>query len=271
MRWTAYRVVFRLLTPMHMGAAKLGNLQITRPYIHGKALWGGLTARLTRDDPGPDGDYERVGRRANEELAFGYFYPTTGNQVTLWPWDNPDEFGWRYLGSYASTALNYSQFSAEEGSLHETEYVAPFTRDGEPVNLIGYIFAQEGCSLPWRPTLERLQLGGERTYGWGRLALSHISTATGGLFDRYAMELHSSRPSVTLGGQDHLLAHTLAVGAGAVKARGRLAPVVGRETRVADAHGRNLSRALICWEPGSSVEAAVTFAIGPYGVWAAAQ
>ena len=70
MSWTAYRIFLRLLTPVHIGAAKLGNLQTTRPYIHGKALWGGLTARLARDNPALNGDYAGVGRRVNEELAF---------------------------------------------------------------------------------------------------------------------------------------------------------------------------------------------------------
>lgn len=270
MSWTAYQVFFRLLTPMHIGAVKLGNLQTTRPYVHGKALWGGLTARLTRDNPRLGGDYAAVGRQVNEELAFSYFYPTTDDQVGLWPWDDPDQFAWRFLGSYASTALDYSQNSAEEGSLHETEFIAPTTRDRQRVHLTGTIFARNDCSLPWRETLERLQLGGERTYGWGRLAQSSISATTDSLFSCYAVDLDGARPGLALGNDDRLLAHTLASGPQAVTAHGRLTPLVGRETVSADAHGRNLSQAAICWEPGSVLDAPAYVSIGPCGIWEAA-
>ena len=110
---------------MHMGRTKLGNLQITRPYVHGKSLWGALTARITRDTPSLDNNYQEVGQRVSEELAFSYFYPTISDEVTLWPWDDAERFAWHFLGSYASTALNYNQNSAAEGSLHETEFIAP--------------------------------------------------------------------------------------------------------------------------------------------------
>lgn len=270
MSWTAYRVVLRLLTPMHIGAAKLGNLQTTRPYVHGKALWGALTARLTRDDPALGGDYGAVGRRVNAELAFSYFYPATGDAVDLWPWDDPDRFAWRYLGSYASTALDYGRNAAEEGSLHETEFIAPVTRDGEPVYLVGYICEQEGCTLPWRQALSRLQAGGERTYGWGRLALQSVSADSAGLFGRCALRLDDARPGLTVADKGPLLAHTLASGDRAVVARGRLAPLVGRETAAAAEHGKNVALTAICWEPGATVDASAQLAIGPYGIWEAA-
>ncbi|MBX7237243.1 MAG: hypothetical protein K1X65_22870 [Caldilineales bacterium] len=267
MSWTAYRVILRLLTPMHIGAAKLGNLQTTRPYIPGKALWGGLTARITRDNPHLGGDYRAIGERVNQELAFSYFYPTTGEEVELWPWDDPDQFAWRFLGSYASTALNYSQFSAAEGSLHETEFIAPTTREGQPVNLHGYVCEREGSALPWRQALERLHLGGERTYGWGRLALKTEPTAATALFGRHAVELRGERPEIVLETGSSLLAHTQANGDGAILASGRVTPLVGRETPAASEHGRRLSSAVICWEPGSKTVADALIAIGSFGIW----
>lgn len=267
MSWTAYQVVFRLLTPMHMGAAKLGNLQTTRLYIHGKALWGGLTERLTRDAPNLGGDYAAVGRRVNEELAFSYFFPSTSDQVELWPWDDPDQFAWRFLGSYASTALNYNQNSAQEGSLHETEYIAPTTRDGRSVNLVGYVFAKKDCALPWTTAAGRLQVGGERTYGWGRLELTAAQTTTTAFFDSIAMTLDGARPCLHPGKDAAMLAHALATGDRAVAAHGSLAPLVGRETRSAGGHGRYVSAAKICWEPGSKTDSAEPVIIGSHGIW----
>ncbi|MFO3796680.1 MAG: RAMP superfamily CRISPR-associated protein, partial [Anaerolineales bacterium] len=170
MTWKMYSVTFRLLSPLHVGWFKQGNLQRTRPYLSGKALWGALTARLARMK---NANYDEIGKQVNEWLAFSYFYPSTqkGN-VSLWPWGKQaDEFTWRYLGSYASTALNYEQNSAEEGSLHETECINPYTREGEAVYLVGYLFEKQGCPLEWREALQRIQLGGERKYGWGRVTL----------------------------------------------------------------------------------------------------
>lgn len=267
MSWGAHKVVLRLLTPLHVGAGQLGNVQRAQPYLTGKSLWGALTARLTRDYPELGCDYVAIGRRVNDELAFSYFYPAIGEAVDLWPWDDPDRFAWRYLGSYASTALDYGRNAAEEGSLHETEFIAPITRDGQSVHLVGYIFEREDCTLPWRQTLGRLQVAGERTYGWGRLALHSLSTEAGRLFGQCTLRLNNVRPSVTVASKNHLLAHALASGDRAVVAHGRLVPLVGRETNVAAEHGRNVVLTAICWEPGATVDAPMSFAIGPYGIW----
>lgn len=267
MSWVAYKVVLRLLTPLHIGAGQLGNVQRARPYLTGKSLWGALTARLTRDYPELGGDYVAVGRRVNEKLAFSYFYPATGEAVDLWPWDDPDRFAWRYLGSYTGTALDYGRNAAEEGSLHETEFIAPVTRDGKSVHLVGYIFEQEGCALPWRQALARLQLGGERTYGWGRLELRHWTPTTARLFGRCILHLDHVRPSLTVASKDHLLAHVLASGDRAAVAHGRLVPLVGRETNVAAHHGQSVVLTAICWEPGATLDMPMSFAVGPYGIW----
>ena len=184
-------------------------------------------------DPRRSGIERRLrGRWAtvNEELAFSYFYPTTDDQVGLLPWDDPDQFAWRYLGSYASTRLNYSQNSAEDGSLHETEFIAPTSRNGQPVNLVGYIFEEAGCTLSWKDALPRLQMGGERTYGWGRVDLGAINATTEQLFGRLPMALDGARPGLHLDKGAPLMAHALASGENAVRRTGRSFPLVGRET-----------------------------------------
>lgn len=280
MSWTAYRVVFRLLTPMHIGAAKLGNLQTTRQYVHGKALWGALTARLTRDCPELGGDYAAIGRRVNDELAFSYFYPTVGEAVDLWPWDDPDEFAWRYLNSYAATALDYGRNAAEEGSLHETEYIAPTTRDGRPVYLVGYIFERGGCTLAWPTALGRLQLGGERGYGWGRVALESQKDWDIGqpVFGQWAVRKNTWPPTLQPALQEtRILAHSLAadLDEGTVRRAltgisGPVEPLVGRETVAGDRFGMQVSPARICYAPGSRVtDSNFVCRIGPYGIWEA--
>src|SRR5712692_8407277 len=101
MTWVTYQVTFRLLSPMHIGWRKLGNLQQTRPYVTGRSLWGALTARITRELG--SSDYEKIGKQADQQLAFTYFYPSTSKDpdaIRLWPWgDNWDKFAWSFLGS----------------------------------------------------------------------------------------------------------------------------------------------------------------------------
>ncbi len=274
MNWTAYKIVLHLQTPMHMGRAKMGNLQITRPYVHGKALWGALTARITRESTlARSRDYRDVGNKVNEQLAFSYFYPTIGENVSLWPWDDPERFAWQFLGSYASTALDYSQNSAADGSLHETEFIAPHTRYNQPVNLVGYIFERDDCTLPWRDALSKLQIGGERTYGWGRVRLGGSQEVGPGekLFGFYSLHLSGQRPALSLGKDAVvLLAHTRAVDPGAVQAEGRVVPLVGRETKDASAHGRDVVMRAVCWEPGARGKEKTSVAILDNGLWAAA-
>lgn len=276
MGWIAYQVILRLLAPLHVGAGQVGNVQRGRPYVTGKALWGALTARLTRDCPELGGDYGRTGRLVNEALAFSYFYPAVGTQVDLWPWgETADEFAWRYLDTYAATALLHDRHAAQDGSLHEVEFIAPYTRRGEPVNLMGYMLEREGAGLPWRQALPRLQLGGERGYGWGRVALVADPTRAELLFGHYALECGSERPVLRAEGgkrEVRLLAHTLACDEGIVKAvaaHGAVEPLVGRETVEEGHFGGVRSQALVCWTPGATVAVGTRLAIAPYGVWMA--
>lgn len=268
MNWQPYKVCFRLLTPLHIGASKVGNVQRTRPYLPGKTLWGALTARLTRDFPNLGGDYERVGKRINAELAFSYFYPALGDVVDCWPWDETGEFDWRYLGSYAGTALDYSQNSAQASTLHETEFIAPISRDGKPVQLVGYLFVRHDCNLPWQTVLPRLQLGGERTYGWGRVQIGSCVAGAEPLFGTFNINLTGDRPHIVLTTHDCLLAHTLTADIAAGQIQGKVTPLVGRETRDAHSHGQHfVEQTPIVWEPGATVQNSLKIQISDQGLW----
>jgi len=276
MTWQAYRVVFRLLAPMHIGYRKVGNIQLTHPYVTGRVLWGALTARLTRDTVStPRGeDYIKKGKQVNEQLAFTYFYPALEGKGDYKPCLPPfdDEFCYRFLFTYASTALEYDRFAAEEGSLHEVEYIGPYTRgEGAPVYLVGYIFAKDGGPSGWQRALERVQLGGERGYGWGRVKLEKLESLQGDIKTfGYKVDLKADRPTITVPKDRPLLAHTEAEG---VSAAGPIGPLVGREwENLPNPEGRvgagqHLSKAKICYAPGSKVSNKAPFIIEPYGIW----
>jgi len=294
MDWKVYQVVLRLRSPIHIGQMKLGNIQRTRRYVTGRSLWGALTMRLARDTV-PQGKpataphlYETMGRQVQQQLTFTYLYPTTHQDgtVDLWPWD--ESFGSRFLSTYAGTALNYPHQSAAEGTLHEVECIVPHTLDDCccPVYLTGYVFAQEDAP-DWKSALNRLQLGGERGYGWGRVELENLEEWDTGrpLFGWYTV-LPNIWPPVLKAvlnatKQPRLVAHALACDyddrgsvhrtvEGVDGSEGFIEPLVGRETGSYGRFGMRVSQARICYTPGSLVTGEdFACCIGPYGIWEA--
>jgi len=286
MAWHVYQVILRLRSPLHIGCGKVGNLQRTRPYITGRVLWGALTMRLTRDraqgsDPATDSrQYLEIGEQVHQSLAFTYFYPAlksgTDYQVA-WPWENEKTFRRRFLSSYQSTALTYPQQAAAEGLLHEVEFISPYTLDtGEPVFLAGYVFEKVGCGLNWQVALKRLQMGGERGYGWGDVELVNASQPNDKhLFGSLVtFKGDGDVPVVYLPDDGRLLAHTLTRDlpvAGDLRIAGDVEPLVGREWRSHNSRrcyvGQHIEYTDICFVPGSQVDQASDFAIGKFGLW----
>lgn len=277
--WSAYRIIFRLRSPLHIGWGKVGNLQQTRPYVTGRALWGALTMRLTRDNAGAgpatdSGDYQRFGERVNEDLAFTYFYPATqakGDYQVAWPWEKENLFRYRFLNSYQGTALSAFHGSAAIGMLREVEFISPYTLDtGEPVFLVGYIFERDGSKLAWREALTRVQFGGERGYGWGDVGLIRIDEVKDDvLFGRKVkFDGSAERVCIRVPASEPLLAHTLAV---KLPATGEVEPLVGREWRSYNRRhryaGQHVEFMGVCFSPGSIVDQDLNLVIGEFGIW----
>jgi hypothetical protein len=280
MAWTIHQLRFRVISRLHVGVRKIGNVQRARPYVPARALWATLTARLTRgvqygwwsppNDISP-GNYAAMGIKVQREIAFSYFYFTDNSGQPLYPrYESkglsfgrvnltPETFAWRYMGSYVSTALNYAQNAAEEGTLHEVEYIAPHTRsDGDvlshPVNLEGYVLVAEGCALPWKRALSEIQVGGERSYGWGRLRLvlaDELESTNGSatLFEWLPCYTNDgSRPRVQISLEQPLLAHTDVKG---VQASGDVEPLVGRAWDDQRGAGQRVEMVGVCYAPGA--------------------
>ncbi|MEW6423841.1 MAG: RAMP superfamily CRISPR-associated protein [Bacillota bacterium] len=155
MGWLHYRITFRLLSPLHVGHRKAGNLMQTRRYVPGKSLWGALTARLTQDAGSgfkPEA-YEAVGRVVQSCFRFGYLYPAymeTGaagvpdaeELKPFFPWEKGRvPFDYLFLESHTGTAVDAGSRGALAGSLHETEFISPQTRPerDNPLSLPVYL------------------------------------------------------------------------------------------------------------------------------------
>ena len=273
MNWIGYRVVFRLRSPLHIGWRKAGNVQVTRPYLTGRSFWGALTERLARDTAAQKGqkattsnDYHESGHQVNEYLAFTYFYPAlqSGNDYqVVWPWDDERTFRRRFLSSYQSTALVYPEHSAAEGSLHEIEFLSPHTLDtADPVYLIGYVFAHKDCSLPWHDALTRLQFGGERGYGWGKVELVRLENDDN-VFG-YQIDCIGRRPVITVPKGERLLAHTKPDQA---MIAGEVEPLVGREWHTNSGAGAFITHFGVVYALGGRVKSERRFAVESFGLW----
>jgi hypothetical protein len=253
-------------------------LKQTRPYVSGSTLWGALSARIARDYLA--GDYEQAQQWVNHSLKFTYLYPSTNpGKITLWPWGaDSQEFAWLYLSSYVSTALHDGR-SGLEGSLHETEHISPVARSGEPVYLIGYLWKKSAENSLWssdeqlRDFLTRVQLGGERTYGWGRIRQVHLRRLSGKsaeVFDNWRAEVRDGQVYLSAKSRNCcLLAHSAA---GAADSRvavepGALEPLlVRRITRSQPGHGLQFLN--ICWAPGTLTgPIARRYVISDLGFW----
>ncbi len=290
MGWRVYEVVLQLQTPMHIGWRRTGNLQMTRPYVTGRVLWGALAARLTRNRAVAEGlhpvrnDYEQVEKAVNEHLRFTYFYPAlmgganiSGDYEIQWPWMRKDRFRYRILGGYASTALEHSQRAAEEGTLHEVEYISPRIRDNaSPVFLLGYVFEKDGNKIRWSDTLDGLQLGGERGYGWGLVSLSKVEdlSRSGSVDGKPLFEgkihiksLGNNSPVVTVGKGERILAHAHTDG---VSARGNIEPLVGHRWVSGEpnrASYQKIAFSAVCYAPGALLEETTNFEVVEDGLW----
>jgi hypothetical protein len=281
MTWQVYEAKYELQSPMHIGYHKVGNVQRTRCYIPARNLWGAVTETLTRrgfhTDDVPEGDYAGVGKWVEEHFAFSYWFieekgimlsPAYAGELKYGPY-NVAEFERRYLSAHVTTALDAATTSAEDGSLHEVEFITPYAQDGMRTIIGGQVFLDEiakavvGDVGKWRKWLNDLQIGGERRYGFGRLCCLKFQKIETGQ-ERYNLE--GERPLVRVGKAEPILAHTPA---NDLRGRGMIEPLVGRRTdaRKSDAFGCELTRATVCWEPGTLVEDTEWFEIGREGMW----
>lgn len=199
MTWSLYRWTWQLEAPLYVGMPPAGSLNRCRLYVPARALWGAVTAEITRATAGSGcPDYEKVGDKLRQELRFTYLFPAerSGNEWHGWlpryvedkglVWQREDathhelsdrQFRMRLLSTRPSTAIEPSSDVAAEGSLRETECMNTWWSEHEnlpsgPVRLVGYVFVydnlkQELCD--GLKNLECIMIGGDTRYGLGSL------------------------------------------------------------------------------------------------------
>lgn len=290
MSWQIYKLVYQAKSPIHIGYHKLGFIQRTRYYITGKAMWGAITANIARAFYGEQGandkNYETVGEILRSDIIPSYFYPAIEQEQPLLPmftseglrYDTytQEEFEQRFIHSFGQTAIEPANLTAEEATLHETEYIAPVIeeKDGQkPVYFVGYIFINE-AGQKWKDwqeikkAIEEIFVGGERKYGFGRLSLVDKFSCQDDFFD-YVVDKSTGLFSIQ---KDEPIpkpipAHLPVKDNPSLK--GDIEPLVGREWGTGKSgevgFGQKVSDAEICWVPGSVLTKKETLKLVGYG------
>ncbi len=197
MTWSLYRWVWQLQSPLFAGVPPAGTLNRCRLCIPARTMWGALTAEVARLRKGVFPDYEVVGQEMKERVRFTYLYPAERvrgewrawlpcykeDKGLCWRQENSNDrseplsnraFRMRLLDARPGTAIDPDTRSAADGTLHETECIQPYWRDGtspnSPVAMVGYVFVRSDDSL-WDEIgkLDTLFVGGDTRYGLGHL------------------------------------------------------------------------------------------------------
>lgn len=287
MSWQAYRLVFRLEGPLHIGWRKIGNLMQTRSYVPGRSWWGAVTAGLTQWLGKTD--YRQTGEWVRENLRFGYFFPAENIDNPLYPVQSAGEtvygqnklsepvFERQFLSVLASTAIAHQANVTEEASLHEVEFLTPSLNLGQPVYLVGHLFVHQNEEITTRnddvevrgfslfsQVIASLQIGGERRYGFGQLTLCRDECLRASDIFGYPLTQHDGQYCVTVPARRPLLAHAIASG---LRLNGSMEPLVSREWTQQSGPGRQVTLLGLYYLPGSVVTSDTTFRIGQYGIW----
>lgn len=303
MNWAAYRLIYQAKSPVHIGWHTLGYINLTRYYIPGRTMWGAFVANLTRTYAGEGIDgYKGFGALLKTDVLTSYFYPALEPEKPLFPQytidglsygDKPAHtFERQFIRSFGQTAVLPNTNTAEDQSLHESEFIAPVIEDVDKrqrrVLFVGYLFVRMGCTVEtrdgikevsWdggsgvnlRTALSEVFVGGDRAYGWGRIALDGEPAKVNPGEFVHGMEFDGTgeRLLVRLPPDGPIPAH-LPINTD-LSLKGDIEPLVSREWSE-EGPGqtvRPLNNAL-CWMPGSILKETEshrrTFIIGPYGI-----
>lgn len=306
--WKAYRLIFKAKSPIHIGSRKLGYIQKTRYYITGRNMWGAITSTLTRElfsetkEGANPKNYEDIGNIMRKDIVPGYFYPTIDIAKPLFPKIEADEINYgefseqeferHFIHSYGQTGIESANLSAEENSLHETEYISPDVKiDAQskttPVYFVGLLFIKEkttynGKSIGWdkgdiklSECIKPLFVGGERKYGFGWLELDIEKSGFVEDYFGYTFELNKETPIINVKQKKPGLAHIeIDQNSDINQFVGQIEPLVGREFGIGvgkNGHGQNIVYSGVYLIPGTIGDKEQKYTVEPMGIWKLVQ
>lgn len=284
--WKWYRVELEPVSPLHIGWHDLAFIQRTRCYIPARNAWAVVVSRLAPTAGGGDlrSMYRGAKGKVKDNVRFTPLFPLVdgerlsprydGEKGMLWGSWSVAELESEFLFSRTSTALEAGSLTAEEGTLHESEFLSLVGRGKRRLGFFGYVAVREGFgSEQVKGALEWCGMGADRRYGWGLLRLRRGEQGwreeTGKLFEAVGVVEWEEEMVVEGSGSGwHLPAH---VDADSAKTglEGELEVVSGRDWSERGS-GRTLVRARLCWAPGSrwvAGDGKRRFVVEPEGIW----
>lgn len=293
MSWSLFRWVWHLEGPLYVGMPPAGSLNRTRLYVPARALWGALTAELSRREAlnGKAPQYQSVGESLQKDYRFTYLFPAEKVEATWRAWlptyrdalglawareDQPEhavgdrQFRRRLLSTRPGTSIDASTDAADDGSLRETECIEVRWRDAQGrdaglVAMVGYAFIHTAKANDKYPAERRrldgvdaIFVGGDTRYGLGRLhRVAFDLVKYGGAFGG-TVTLDADIPQVEAStAWAHAHAQTSLSGALELLGgwdRGSL---------------RNIDQAAPLWQPGSRAANPIRWSIEADGLWKA--
>lgn len=281
--WRGACVRFAAESPVHIGWHDLGTVQRTRYYIPARNLWAVLVSRLApmvAHGYAPPQLYTEARKKLAHAIRSTCLFPRVvvdahGSRKAEPVWRLPQfrasgfrlaspessdegweaaEFEYRFVRSQTSTALIPSSLAAEDGALHESEYLAPVGREGEALFFEGYVFYREGLEKGVDQSLQECWMGADRRYGWGRLRrvgdLARLRE-NDTLFGWFQVENweEDSGPVLKPASSEWYLAGHAPVAGSDLQFAGDVEALSGRDW-TSKGSGRRVVQAELCWVPG---------------------
>ncbi len=315
--WACYKVYLEAKAPIHIGyGAKLGIVDRTRYYIPAKNVWGALTNLIVKsvmENYNPE-IYQEVGESLNKNIKFSYFYPTkyekANEEIKILQVFAPcyteeglkfgvhkdkekislERFERVFISSFVSTAIDKTSKSAEEGSLHEIEFIRDKIESEtgiKPTVFVGYFFVRDEplkikvgekeVEISLANSIEvngvklnEMWVGGERNYGFGRVNvfLERFSNEEVDLFSS-GMIVDTTKEQLTIRGEEYItaLSHINIENLGVKLIKGDIEPLIGREWSERGSGQKISQTARICVSPGSQFICDREISIGNFGIW----
>lgn len=293
MSWSLFRWVWQLEGPLYAGIPPAGSLNRSRLYVPARALWGAMTAELSRREAqnGKAPQYQTVGESLQKAYRFTYLFPAekSGTGWKAWlptyregvgtAWHREDDpgvvvisdraFRRRLLFTRPGTSIDASTDAADDGSLRETECIEVRWRndrgqDAGPVAMLGYVFIQIGKEKAKYSKarrrfdgLDTLFVGGDTRYGLGRLHRIAFERVTPERIFGSLVRLKGAHPPQIEAKQ--VWAHACAD----APLKGGLELLGGWDRSSI----RDFDQAAPLWHPGSKAENVLLWSIEPDGLW----
>lgn len=181
-----YRLIFKQLTPLHIGMKNYGVLSETRLFIPEWTIWGALVAAYGKIKGWKDADFKNGQELLKSSTCFFpvadkekcVMFPTFKNGKIYIGDFKEEEFRLNYTDTYVSTtyvstSIRPEDVSAKDNSLHETEAVLTKSKkDGKQIYWVGLIGIREDDKsnfINFMNQLEEIFVGGDIRYGFGNL------------------------------------------------------------------------------------------------------